>query len=518
MLLRTTALLRVGEVVLRQALPAATQLLHGLPSWAPMQGAMCTHEQNRGFASKQLSFHEKKRKALGLPPEETPSQPAITEQQTAVVVRPNEGPASVQQIANVLNHSALIITRPIEWGNVIFGYEQANRYTVYDQDGQPVAQLMEDYQGLANEVGRQLLRKRRAFTATVFSADGSQVIFRLRRPAYLINSTMFIEDGEGRALGEIRQRWHPLRRNYDMYLGARQFAAISGTFLAWEFELKDEKGGTLALIDRNFQGLGKEIFTDAGKYVIHFGAPTTHATAEEAQAALEGSAGADGGSSGKDAGSGSTPAIAASSAQPTGGAGAAADAPPSTAPAAPASGPPVTPLAQLRTGVAVIPTQSGNQLQVVRPLALDERMAVLAAAISVDYDYFSQHSHHGGGLVPPMFIPLPGSSPTPVPAGDPGAPPAGAAGAGAVGAEGAASAHPGSDGLGHDTAGGFGAGSAQGAAASSSPPGDMHLGGDEFNAPQGGPGPGEEMRWDLPEASAPGGGEAAEGAGGIFSA
>lgn len=29
--------------------------------------------------------------------------------------------------------------------------------------------------------------------------------------------------------------------------------------------------GPLALIDRNFQGFGKELFTDAGKYVIHFG-------------------------------------------------------------------------------------------------------------------------------------------------------------------------------------------------------------------------------------------------------
>ena len=43
------------------------------------------------------------------------------------------------------------------------------------------------------------------------------------------------------------------RRNYDMYLGKQQFASISGTFLAWEFELKDAQGGTLALIDRNFQ-------------------------------------------------------------------------------------------------------------------------------------------------------------------------------------------------------------------------------------------------------------------------
>jgi hypothetical protein len=33
----------------------------------------------------------------------------------------------------------------------------------------------------------------------------------------------------------------------------QQFASIAGNFLAWEFELKDAEGGTLALIDRNFQ-------------------------------------------------------------------------------------------------------------------------------------------------------------------------------------------------------------------------------------------------------------------------
>lgn len=34
------------------------------------------------------------------------------------------------------------------------------------------------------------------------------------------------------------------------YLGRRQMAAITGRFLAWEFELKDEAGHTTALIDR----------------------------------------------------------------------------------------------------------------------------------------------------------------------------------------------------------------------------------------------------------------------------
>jgi hypothetical protein len=45
--------------------------------------------------------------------------------------------------------------------------------------------------------------------ASVVDADaggacsGSQVIFRVRRPMYLINSTIFVEDGEGNVVGEV---------------------------------------------------------------------------------------------------------------------------------------------------------------------------------------------------------------------------------------------------------------------------------------------------------------------------
>lgn len=40
---------------------------------------------------------------------------------------------------------------------------------------------------------------------------------------------------------------------------------------AWEFVLRDAQGAPLALIDRNFSGFAKELFSDAGRYCIHFG-------------------------------------------------------------------------------------------------------------------------------------------------------------------------------------------------------------------------------------------------------
>ena len=77
-------------------------------------------------------------------------------------------------------------------------------------------------------------------------ATGSQVIFRVRRPVYLINSTIIVEDGEGNPVGEVHQRWHLWKRKYDLYLERNQFASIEGNFLAWEFVLRDQGGGEVS--------------------------------------------------------------------------------------------------------------------------------------------------------------------------------------------------------------------------------------------------------------------------------
>ncbi|GLC40982.1 hypothetical protein PLESTB_000960200 [Pleodorina starrii] len=461
-------------------------------------------------------------------PQQQQQQQQQLQQDGAVVaanttaVTPVEGRASEAQLTAALDHPALIVTRPIEWGTVIFGYEQANKYTVYDESGQIVALVAEDFGGFGKEIGRQLLRTRRSFTATIFSADGSQVLFRLRRPAYLVSSTMHVEDGAGNPIGEIHQRWHLLKRNYDLYLQKSQFAAISGNFLAWEFELKDSSGGTLALVDRNFSGFAREIFTDAGKYVIHFGyqgqqlqqhldlmQQQQHQQQQQQQALPP-----------------TQQQQQAPAAAPVGAAAppAAAAAPPQAVVAVPAAvpagggPPPVTPMAVARTDVPVIPVATGNQLVVARPLELSERMVALACAITIDYDYFSQHSRSGGGLVPPLVM-MPGGggadagTGTQAPGGAPEGP--GAAGAAGAGA-GVAGEVPlgGGSGGGAAAGGGFGgAGPAAGAAGGEAAGGfgDGYDPGKSWGEAGSGDG---EMKWDL---GGSGGGSSGgeEGGGGL---
>ncbi len=75
-------------------------------------------------------------------------------------------------------------------GTVALGYEQANRYTVLDQDGATVALLAEDLGGLGRAVGRQLLRTRRSFTATVFSPDGARLSLGHLKPYTIAAATL----------------------------------------------------------------------------------------------------------------------------------------------------------------------------------------------------------------------------------------------------------------------------------------------------------------------------------------
>ena len=163
--------------------------------------------------------------------------------------------SAANSLAAAVSHPALVVARGIEWGNVVLGFEQANKYTVLDETGRTVALLAEETSGVGSAVARQVLRARRSFVASLLSPDGSRVLARVRRPLYLVNSTTTIEDGEtGEVVGEVVQRWHPLRRKYDLFIDRVQVAEIDSPLLAGEFTLT----GELVVSSEKMSGRGGE--------------------------------------------------------------------------------------------------------------------------------------------------------------------------------------------------------------------------------------------------------------------
>ncbi|KAK7264032.1 hypothetical protein RJT34_31634 [Clitoria ternatea] len=179
-------------------------------------------------------------------------------------------PQSPQEakVAPLLARSNLLITRDIEWANLVFGFEQENRYAIVDAcyPQSPVGYIREQ----SNVITRQLLRLRRPFVAYITDALGNE-LFRVRRPFWWITSSIYAEI-DGKEVGVVHRRWHLWRRIYDLYLGNKQFAVVENPGLwNWTFTLKDINSEVLAQIDRDWRGFGFEILTDAGQYVIRFG-------------------------------------------------------------------------------------------------------------------------------------------------------------------------------------------------------------------------------------------------------
>lgn len=119
--------------------------------------------------------------------------------------------------ATLLTQSAVIVCRQIEMMNVFLGYEQANRYKVMDPHGNLLAYILEE-EGFGKSISRQFLRTHRKMNATVLSPEGD-VMFKIVRPYSLVNSRIFIYTAEDELVGEVQQRWHLLRRKYDLFIG-----------------------------------------------------------------------------------------------------------------------------------------------------------------------------------------------------------------------------------------------------------------------------------------------------------
>ncbi|KAL8828182.1 MAG: hypothetical protein Q9170_006712 [Blastenia crenularia] len=119
--------------------------------------------------------------------------------------------------------------------------------------------------------------------------------------------------GRMRVIGEAQQQWAPLRRKYNLFLfhqspnteanlGTRQiasgdlplsssqqlqvsqpnpdsstgeysqFAYVDEPFLSWDFSLRSAQSQLIGSVNRNWGGIGRELFTDTGVYALRMDA------------------------------------------------------------------------------------------------------------------------------------------------------------------------------------------------------------------------------------------------------
>jgi uncharacterized protein YxjI len=159
--------------------------------------------------------------------------------------------------SQLVSQSALVVGREFEMLNIFLGFEQANRYKIMDPQGNIQGYIAEQ-DDLGKSISRQLLRTHRKMNATILNTKG-EVVFKIVRPYSLVNSKIMIYTPEDELVGEVQQRWHLMKRKYDLFVGQNQFATIDTPFLGWDFNLQDEQGGMLGNVSRNFVGFAREV-------------------------------------------------------------------------------------------------------------------------------------------------------------------------------------------------------------------------------------------------------------------
>lgn len=180
-------------------------------------------------------------------------------------------------ISKILSEPTIVIERQIEMMNVFLGFEQANQYVIMDALGNKIGYMSERDFGIGKMIMRQITRLHRPFIVDVFDNFGNPVL-TIKRPFSFINSHIKailpgFEIEEDGIIGESVQSWHLWRRRYNLFKAHSnneydQFGAIDSGFLAFDFPVRDENGRVIGAVDRNWVGLGRELFTDTGVYIV----------------------------------------------------------------------------------------------------------------------------------------------------------------------------------------------------------------------------------------------------------
>ncbi|KAJ3371107.1 hypothetical protein GGF31_003530 [Allomyces arbusculus] len=193
--------------------------------------------------------------------------PAITPA-TAITVAPNSTLTAAHPAYVMFARDQVAVVRQLEMMNLMLGFEQANAYTMKGEGGQEIGYIVEE-DSLARSLLRNFLTTHRKMNAKVVNARG-EVVLKIHRPFNWINSTIYITTGDDREIGHVEQEWHLWRRRYNLFNQDEQFARIDAPILSWEFALQDEDQRQIGMIDRNFTGFGRELFTDTGHDAVHF--------------------------------------------------------------------------------------------------------------------------------------------------------------------------------------------------------------------------------------------------------
>lgn len=137
-------------------------------------------EEHRKIAYTTETLHE-------TPPEQNNLLSPVHTPEDPYAILKGDHPAT-----SILANSSIVVERQLEMMNVLMGLEQANKYVIMDPQGNHIGYMAEQ-DGVVDAIERQVLRTHREFTTHVFDRNQKEVL-RFHRPVTWVYSRIRVFD------------------------------------------------------------------------------------------------------------------------------------------------------------------------------------------------------------------------------------------------------------------------------------------------------------------------------------
>jgi uncharacterized protein YxjI len=146
-------------------------------------------------------------------------------------------------------------------------FKFANAYKVYDELGE--IGLITQKLTAGQKFLRLLLKKGMLpFHLEIIDLSGETIV-TIKRGWTFFMSKITLTDQNGDLLGTIKQKFALLKPTFNIFDDtATQIATISGDWKGWSFKIVDNNGNNIGTISKKWNGILKEAFTTADKYVV----------------------------------------------------------------------------------------------------------------------------------------------------------------------------------------------------------------------------------------------------------
>jgi uncharacterized protein YxjI len=178
---------------------------------------------------------------------------------------------TIEDFVNSSNQ--FMIKQKKEWLEILSGFETKNNYQVFNSNKEHIGFISEIGSGFWNVVKRLFLRSHRPFEIQISNSEGLELL-KVHRPFFWFFSDLFVEF-KGKKYGSIHRRFSIIYKTYSILdaQGSEVFRIKSPIWRLWTFPILNKMERQVGVITKRWQGLLKEVFTDADAFYIDLNSP-----------------------------------------------------------------------------------------------------------------------------------------------------------------------------------------------------------------------------------------------------